>query len=165
MKNNISFWLFLIGFIITIAFIDACKHNPVSESENNNGNPNIADTSFSNFIIVNYTSGNDTLIFSNNSAIGYYNSGSSTTGCIINDNINNAILKLGFHGNTTGNPSFIADSSSLTYGLTYQATSIIGTVTFYGPVGSIIKGTFNGSYLSGSQLYTGRGEFTVRRIQ
>lgn len=165
MKNNRSSLFLFIGLIVIIVLIDACKHNPVSESENNNGNPNNVDTSFSNFIVVNYTSGNDTIIFSNNSAFGYYNSGSNTTGCIINDNINNAILRLGFHGNTTGNPAFIADSSSLTYGSTYQATSIIGTVTYYGPIGSIIKGTFNGSYLSGSQLYTGRGEFTVRRIQ
>lgn len=153
----------LSAILVTVAIICAgCGSNSVTSPNS----PGSADTSFVNYVIITPTGGSaDTLRFTDrNLCTGSYSSSQNNTYCLLNDTAQNSSVSLTFNGSSTGSPAFTFSYISY-HGNGLSAATISGTVTLYEAIGGKIKGTFSGSFLSGSVTYVGIGEYTVYRKQ
>jgi hypothetical protein len=155
--------LVLSAVLFTVVIIcSGCSSNSVT-GPNSPGN---TDTSFVNYVIITPTGGStDTLRFTDrNLCTGSYSASQNNTYCLLNDTAQNSSVSLTFNGSGTGSPVFTFSYISY-HGNGLSASTISGTVILYEAIGGKIKGTFSGSFLSGSVTYTGIGEFTVKRSQ
>ena len=157
--------IFFPAAFLFMVFLSSCGETD-SPVNNNGGQGNNTDTTFSSFIIL-YTGGTpvDTLNFTDrNLCIGSYNSSTNSTYCLLNDTASQQNISVSFPGNTTG--SFVFTFGFMTYqGGSFNGSSITGTVSLYESVGGKIKGTYNGIFSDGTTTYNIIASFTVRRTQ
>jgi len=148
--------------IMTIALCSCGGDNP----QQNSGGNNPVDTTFAAYVILyNGPTPVDTLHFSDrNLCIGSYSSANNSTYCLLNDTASQHNISVSFLGNTSG--SFVFTFGFMTYqGGSFNGSSITGTVSLYGSVGGLIKGTYNGIFSDGTTTFNIIAVFTVRRTQ